>query len=250
MLCACLAHYHLPVPECRYVCTVKVAQRVWPQLQNHKLDTVSQALGIELNHHEAGSDARAAGLILQAALRETASADADELAEKIGMRLGRISCMGTVPCSIAKEFQGGKAVRSTRKPCIKERAAMKNYLENIDREALRARAEQMLRYADDARNQAGRWTDYAVSKAQGFSVFDFAIFKVCLLSWDCGWAPAFRAFSRNSAAFCSLRLRQAGCICSGASSLTAKTNKAGCIVALGESPVGEEYVCGGADTAK
>ena len=114
VLCACLAHYHLPVPECRYVCTVKVAQRVWPQLQNHKLDTVSQALGIELNHHEAGSDARAAGLILQAALRETASADADELAQKIGMRLGRISCMGTVPCSIAKEFQGGKAVRSTQ----------------------------------------------------------------------------------------------------------------------------------------
>lgn len=114
VLCACLAHYHLPVPECRYVCTVKVAQRVWPQLQNHKLDTVSQALGIELNHHEAGSDAHAAGLILQTALRETESADADELAEKIGMRLGRISCMGTVPCSIAKEYKGGKTACSTQ----------------------------------------------------------------------------------------------------------------------------------------
>ena len=53
--------------------------------------------------------ARAAGLILQAALRETGSADADELAEKIGMRLGRISPMGTVPCSIAKEARGAKA---------------------------------------------------------------------------------------------------------------------------------------------
>lgn len=114
VLCACLAHYHLRVPECRYICTVKVAQRVWPQLQNHKLDTVSQALGIALNHHEAGSDARAAGLILQAALRETASADADELAQKIGMRLGRISCMGTVPCSIAKELRGGKSAHSTK----------------------------------------------------------------------------------------------------------------------------------------
>ena len=28
---------------------------------------------------------------------------------------------------------------------------MKNYLENVDREALRARAEQMLHYADEAR---------------------------------------------------------------------------------------------------
>lgn len=114
VLCACLAHYHLPVPECRYVCTVKVSQRVWPELVNHKLDTVSDALGIELDHHEAGSDARAAGLILQAALRRTDSADADELAQKIGMRLGRISCMGTVPCSIAKEARGGRSVRTFR----------------------------------------------------------------------------------------------------------------------------------------
>ncbi|WP_125115920.1 3'-5' exonuclease [Agathobaculum sp. Marseille-P7918] len=114
VLCACLAYYHLPVPECRYVCTVKVSQRVWPELQNHKLDTVSQALGIELNHHEAGSDARAAGLILQAALQDTASADVDALARRIGMRLGRISCMGTVPCSIAKEQRGGRTVRSTQ----------------------------------------------------------------------------------------------------------------------------------------
>lgn len=111
VLCACLAHYHLPVPDCRYVCTVKVAQRVWPQLINHKLDTVAGALGIALNHHEAGSDARAAGLILQAALRETGCADVDALAHRIGMRLGRISCMGIVPCSIAKETRGGTAAR-------------------------------------------------------------------------------------------------------------------------------------------
>nr|WP_300182679.1 3'-5' exonuclease [uncultured Agathobaculum sp.] len=111
VLCACLAHYHLPMPDCRYVCTVKVAQRVWPQLINHKLDTVAGALGIALNHHEAGSDARAAGLILQAALRETGCADVDALAHRIGMRLGRISCMGTVPCSIAKETRGGTAAR-------------------------------------------------------------------------------------------------------------------------------------------
>lgn len=111
VLCACLAHYHIPVPDCQYACTVKVAQRVWPELANHKLDTVAGALGIALNHHEAGSDARAAGLILQAALRETGSVDADDLARRIGMRLGRISCMGTVPCSIAKETRDGKAAR-------------------------------------------------------------------------------------------------------------------------------------------
>ena len=74
---------------------------------------------------------------------------------------------------------------------------MKNYLENIDREALRARAEQMLRYADDARCQAGRWTEYAVSRAQGFSVLDFAVFKVCLLSLGMWLGACFaRAFKK------------------------------------------------------
>ena len=102
VLCACLSHYGLQMPDCRYLCTVKVSQRVWPNLTNHKLDTVSDYLGIALDHHEAGSDARAAGLILQAALRETGSANADELAAAIGMRMGRISSMGTTPCSIAK----------------------------------------------------------------------------------------------------------------------------------------------------
>ena len=59
---------------------------------------------------------------------------------------------------------------------------MKNYLENVDREALRARAEQMLHYADEARDTASRWTNHAVEKAHGFSLFDFAIFETCLLS--------------------------------------------------------------------
>ena len=102
------------MPECRYLCTVKVSKRVWPELENHKLDTVSAALHIDLNHHEAGSDARAAGLILQAALRRTGSADADALAEKIGMRLGRISSMGKTPCSIAGDPKPREHRRTTR----------------------------------------------------------------------------------------------------------------------------------------
>ena len=114
VLCSCLAHYGLKMPECRYLCTVKVSKRVWPELENHKLDTVSAALHIDLNHHETGSDARAAGLILQAALRRTGSADADALAEKIGMRLGRISSMGKTPCSIAGDPKPREHRRTAR----------------------------------------------------------------------------------------------------------------------------------------
>lgn len=102
VLCACLAYYGLRIPDCRYLCTVKVAQRVWPELDNHKLNTVCAALGIPLNHHEAGSDAYAAGRILLEALHRTGCADADALAQHIGMQLGRMSAEGRMACSIAK----------------------------------------------------------------------------------------------------------------------------------------------------
>lgn len=97
-----LSYYDLPFEEIPYICTVKVAQRVWPNLFNHKLNTVAEALSIPLNHHEAGSDALAAGEILLRAITQTQSLDAYALANKIGMRLGMLSPQGKTACSIAK----------------------------------------------------------------------------------------------------------------------------------------------------
>lgn len=103
VLCRCLEFYQLPLPTCRYICTVKVSQKVWPDLENHKLNTVADALGIKLNHHEAGSDAYACGEILQCALKATQSTDAQDLADKLGMQLGVISPEGRRQCSSAKK---------------------------------------------------------------------------------------------------------------------------------------------------
>lgn len=90
----CLNYYHLPVPDCPYICTVQVSQKVWPDMVNHKLDTVAEDLGIALNHHEAGSDAYACGEILQRALKETGCADAVALAEQLHVNLGTLSHAG------------------------------------------------------------------------------------------------------------------------------------------------------------
>ena len=84
---------------------MKISQKVWPDLENHKLNTVAQALGIALNHHEAGSDAHACGEILQHALRQTGCVDAIELAEKIGLQLGHISPQERRGCSSTQKTQ-------------------------------------------------------------------------------------------------------------------------------------------------
>ena len=102
VLCAILDHFHLPYPNCRYLCTVKISQAVWPDMENHRLNTLAEALGITLEHHAADSDAYAAGLLLLASLRETGCDDADALASHLGLRLG---VLGGKPCATALEIE-------------------------------------------------------------------------------------------------------------------------------------------------
>lgn len=98
----CLEFYQIPCPSFKYICTVKVAQKLWPELENHKLDTVSKSLNISLNHHEAGSDAHACGLILQNALNQTGCTSINKLANMLGIRLGYVSNGEHISCSCAK----------------------------------------------------------------------------------------------------------------------------------------------------
>lgn len=57
-------------PYAQYACTCRMSRKQYPELENHKLNTVSQALGIELNHHEAASDAHACAEIFCACMRD------------------------------------------------------------------------------------------------------------------------------------------------------------------------------------
>lgn len=59
VLRALLDSREIPAPAYEYACTVAMARAVMPELPNHKLNTVCEACGIELVHHEAQSDARA-----------------------------------------------------------------------------------------------------------------------------------------------------------------------------------------------
>ena len=52
-----------------YACTCQMSRRLMPGLPNHRLNTVSDCLGLTLDHHHAGSDSRACGEILLHHLR-------------------------------------------------------------------------------------------------------------------------------------------------------------------------------------
>ncbi len=65
-----LEHFHLPCPDFRYLCTCRLARRVWPELPNHKLNTLAAHIGHEFQHHHAQADAEAAGRVLVAMMRK------------------------------------------------------------------------------------------------------------------------------------------------------------------------------------
>lgn len=105
VLCRLLEYYHIPIPDFDYICTVKLSQKLWPEMENHKLDTVCGDLNIKLNHHEALSDARACGLIFAEALREQQCTQLPELLETVEIRIGHVSAQGRQSCSTAEEIR-------------------------------------------------------------------------------------------------------------------------------------------------
>ncbi len=80
-----LDHFGLPRPEFDYLCTCQLARRVWPQLPDHKLNTVAAHIGHEFSHHHAQSDAETAGRVLLAMMKHANANTPRELLEKAGM---------------------------------------------------------------------------------------------------------------------------------------------------------------------
>ena len=69
VLGALLGHYGISY-SCDYFCTLAASRAVWPDLPAHDLGTVARHLGVELDHHHAGSDANAAACMVLAILEE------------------------------------------------------------------------------------------------------------------------------------------------------------------------------------
>lgn len=98
VLRAMLETYGLGVPDHGYLCTLVAARRAWPDLEKHKLNHLARHFGIELEHHRAGSDARACAGIVLRAMADCGAADPAELAEVLGIGLGALGPGTHQPC--------------------------------------------------------------------------------------------------------------------------------------------------------
>jgi DNA polymerase-3 subunit epsilon len=85
VLRATLDHFGLACPEFDYLCTYRVAERIWPDLPNHQLNTLAAHIGHEFHHHHAQADAEVAGRVLLAMMKHVDAKTPSELLQKAGM---------------------------------------------------------------------------------------------------------------------------------------------------------------------
>lgn len=92
-----LDYFNLTYPDMDYLCTANISKRVWPDLINHKLNTLATHHSIAFEHHHALEDARVAAKILMKAFSAYQADSMDLFLEKCKITKGRIYEHGYVP---------------------------------------------------------------------------------------------------------------------------------------------------------
>ncbi len=98
-----LEHYNMSFPTVDYLCTVKVAQKTWPDLMNHKLDSMSRFLDFKFKHHDALDDCLACANVLIEACKKEGVRSPLDLAKKHKIKIGKVFPGGYKPCSASRK---------------------------------------------------------------------------------------------------------------------------------------------------
>ncbi len=89
VLASAVASYRLPDIHFCYGDTVALSVALWPDMENHKLNTVAEALGFDFTHHQALDDARACEYIVRSALQERNAPSPEALLKATGQSIRR-----------------------------------------------------------------------------------------------------------------------------------------------------------------
>ncbi|APO75375.1 exonuclease RNase T/DNA polymerase III protein [Rhizobium etli 8C-3] len=99
---ASLDLYRQSYPELTYLCSLKMAQRIWPQFLSHRLNVIAEHLGLRFSHHNAAEDAAVCAHAAIEMARAVKAAAVHAIPAAIGMRPGRLMANGYEPCTCRK----------------------------------------------------------------------------------------------------------------------------------------------------
>ena len=94
--------YGISWPTFEYHCTRLIARRIWPELENYKLNTVAASLGIGFTHHRADEDAVACARVALGAMEKAGEDRLRDLIEREQMVMGQLSPGLHIPAGSGK----------------------------------------------------------------------------------------------------------------------------------------------------
>ena len=143
--------YDLGVPEYEYFCTVEAARVAFPDLINHKLNTVCEALNIPLeHHHDAMCDTCACANLLIAISKRVGACDFIELTEIL---------------DLDTEVIRPKPVKKSHVYAQRTAKEWDDYLAELERERARREAEQEAQRLEREKLRAQRQAERDAKKA-------------------------------------------------------------------------------------
>jgi DNA polymerase-3 subunit epsilon len=102
---AMLAYLGIDFPDIRFYDTCSISKKVWPELINFKLNTISEFLDIELDHHNAASDSQACARIAMRHMEVLAVDSLQAAAKNFGYDLGLLDVRGVRRMSDFKKYE-------------------------------------------------------------------------------------------------------------------------------------------------
>ena len=104
---ALLKYYKIEFQEIEFYDTFTIAKKMWPEFSNHKLNYLSDKFDIQLDHHNASSDAQACALIALKQIEVLEKKSLLEVAQSYGFKLGVLNSSGVKTMSDFKIYGGG-----------------------------------------------------------------------------------------------------------------------------------------------
>ena len=91
VLCETLEYFNIPRPTFSYLCTVKLSQKAYPELESHKLNRLCKALDIKFHHHRAYDDAYACAGVMLRILEDYSLLNLAEVEECFDIGIGHLT---------------------------------------------------------------------------------------------------------------------------------------------------------------
>lgn len=127
-----LDSYSIPYPDVKYTCSYIISKKVWKGLLSYNLENLANMLSLQLEHHDAFSDANVCASISVKAFQKSEINSVEDIENKLDIAVGELYKDGYKPSTI-KRHEVSKRVQISSDSKIEE-LKQKEYSARINTE--------------------------------------------------------------------------------------------------------------------